>query len=97
MRGNQARLVPAHESLIEAIRQGRLKHDEDSILRRHLLNVVYHPTRWGMSYRKETAESKYKIDAYAAMHLAFMAMQDATIRSKKLPADNKRRRQFLIQ
>ena len=50
-----------------------------------------------MSYRKETAESKYKIDAYAAMHLAFMAMQDATIRSKKLPADNKRRRQFLIQ
>ena len=97
MRGNQARLVPAHEALIEAIRQGRLKHDEDSILRRHLLNVVYHPTKWGMSYRKETAESKYKIDAYAAMHLAFMAMQDATIRSKKLPADNKRRRQFLIQ
>lgn len=96
MRGNQARLVPAHEALIEAIRQGRLKHDEDMILRRHILNVVYHPTKWGMSYRKETTESKNKIDAYAAMHLAFMAMQDATIRSKKVP-DNKRRRQFLIQ
>lgn len=96
MRGNQARLVPAHEALIQAIRQGRIKHDDDPVLTRHLLNVVQHYTKYGLSYRKETSESPLKIDAYAALHLAFTALQDATIRSKK-DTTVKRRRQFLIQ
>ena len=95
MRGNQARIVPQHEALIQTIRQGKIKHDGDQVLARHIYNVVYRTSRYGMSFGKEDAESKNKIDAYAAMLLAFMAASDAKIRSRKQP-EKRRGRSFVI-
>lgn len=94
MRGNQARIVPMHEALIEHIRQGKIKHDEDQRLRRHVLNVVYRTSRYGYSFGKENEESPDKIDAYVGMLLAFMAAMDAQIRSKKV--ETPRRRAFIL-
>lgn len=95
MRGNQARIVSSNEALITAIRHGKIKHDGDSTLRRHVFNVCYSISRFGMSFRKENAESPHKIDAYAAMLLAFMAASDASIRSKKT-SEVRKGRTFLM-
>ena len=92
MRGNQSRIVPQHEAMIQAIRQGRIKHDESMLLRKHLLNVEFRTSKYGMSFGKTNPN---KIDAYAAMLLAFMAATDAMIRSKK-ETEVRRGRTFLL-
>lgn len=84
MRGNQARLTYAHERMLSAILTAKIKHDGDPKLREHVLNARRHETRWGVSFSKESRESPKKVDAYAAMMLAYEAMYDVQTRGKEL-------------
>ena len=84
MRGNQARLTYAHERMLSAIIAGKLKHDGDLKLREHVLNARRNENRWGVSFKKESRESPKKVDAYAAMMLAYEAAYDAQTRGKTL-------------
>ena len=95
MRGNQARITQGHEALIDTIRKGKIKHDDDITLRKHVLNACWRVNQWGMSFQKENAESPNKVDGYAAMLLAFMAATDAVIRSNK-QTEVRKGRTFLL-
>lgn len=74
MRGNAHALTMSHEAMIREIKDGRLTHNGDRTLRRHALNVRGRENKYGLSYGKESRESPKKIDAYAALHLAFTAL-----------------------
>lgn len=74
MRGNAHALTMSHEAMIAEIKDGRLTHNGDRTLRRHALNVRGRENKYGLSYGKESRESPKKIDAYAALHLAFTAL-----------------------
>jgi phage terminase large subunit-like protein len=73
MRAHQADTVRATEALHRAITDKAVPHDGDPRLRRHVLNARRRPGRWGISFGKESRESKHKVDALAAMLLARMA------------------------
>jgi hypothetical protein len=73
MRGHSSETVRAVEALHRAIIDGDCPHDDDSRLRRHVLNARRRPNRWGVSFGKESRESPKKVDAVAAMLLARMA------------------------
>ncbi|MFC4089346.1 terminase [Micromonospora sp. GCM10011541] len=81
MRGSQKRSVQAHERLMSSIFDGKLFHDGDLTLRRHLLNAHRHNTPYGVSFRK--GDENRKIDAYAALMLAHEALYDLRTRGRK--------------
>ncbi|WP_144721224.1 terminase [Cellulosimicrobium sp. TH-20] len=83
MRGSKKELTLAHEQLVGAIFDGALSHDGDPHLRRHVLNVMRAENDYGVSFRKESRESPRKVDAYAAMFLAFTARRELLERGKK--------------
>lgn len=82
------RTTMAHERLIAAITDGTLKwsYRNDSplakTLRRHVLNVYRYENNFGVSFRKESRESRRKIDAYAALVAAYQAYTDLLERGK---------------
>lgn len=82
MRGQIQRGTRAHESLMSAILEGRIKHDGDRALRRHVLNARRRENAYGVSFGKESRESPRKVDLYAALMLAFAAYTDLTIKAK---------------
>lgn len=73
----------AHERLMRSIFDGKLHHDGDRALRRHILNVVQRVNNYGVSFGKESRESPRKVDLYAALMLAHEAMSDYRARGKK--------------
>ncbi|WP_018728512.1 hypothetical protein [Salinispora pacifica] len=81
MRGSQKRNTQAHERLMSSIFDGRVHHDGDLTLRRHLLNAHRHNTPYGVSFRK--GDERRKIDAYAALMLAHEALYDLRTRGRK--------------
>ncbi|MFB7012896.1 MULTISPECIES: terminase [unclassified Streptomyces] len=76
MRGGINELVSANERLVSAVEEGAIKHGGTRLpilhtLRRHVLNARRRIARnGGLSFGKESRESKKKVDAYAAMLLA---------------------------
>lgn len=76
MRTRQQLLTFATERLVAGIRDGSLRHDGGSLLRRHVLNARRRPNRWGISFGKERRGSDRKVDAFAALQLADMARAD---------------------
>lgn len=74
MRGNGPEITRTNEHLVGAVRAGAVLHNGDATLRRHVLNTYQAPNRWGMSFRKKSRESAYKVDAYAATLLAYVAL-----------------------
>lgn len=64
-----ARMVPASQQTYQLICEGKLAHDGDLVLARHVLNVIadQRPRGWRMSKPKG---SKRKIDAAIAMAIA---------------------------
>lgn len=85
MRTSLQRVTRAHERMVTAIFDGKLRHDGDADLRRHVLNVVRRENNYGVSFGKESRESKRKVDAYAAMLLAWEALHDIRTRAKPEP------------
>lgn len=82
MRTSLQRVTRAHERLVTAIFDGKIRHDGDADLRRHVLNVVRRENNYGVSFGKESKESKRKVDLYAAMLLAWEALHDLRTRAK---------------
>lgn len=65
----------AHEALMRTIWDGKLKHDGDPRLRRHVLNARRRNNTYGVYFGKESRESPRKVDAYAALMLAHIALE----------------------
>jgi phage terminase large subunit-like protein len=83
MRQSLKRVTLAHERLVQAIFDGRIKHQGDKALTRHVFNVRRRPNNYGISFGKESRESPRKVDAYAALMLAHEALHDYRTRGKK--------------
>lgn len=82
MRGSVQRSTRAHERIMQAILDGKIKHNGDRDLRRHVLNARRRETPWGLSFGKESKDSPKKVDAYAALMLAHEALHDYRTRGK---------------
>jgi hypothetical protein len=83
MRQSLQRVTRAHERLMRTILDGKLGHDGDLTLRRHVLNARRRTNNYGVSFGKESRESPRKVDAYAALLLAHEALHDLRTRGKK--------------
>lgn len=76
MRGNGRSLGLSNEQLMQTVIDGKQPISRDPLLRRHMLNARRHEDRFGnITFRKESRESKNKVDGYAALLLAYMALQ----------------------
>ncbi|MFF4424155.1 terminase large subunit domain-containing protein [Streptomyces sp. NPDC001549] len=64
------RMVPATQSVYDACRDGRLSHDGNPALSRHIGNAVLREDKYGARVTKEFAASRRKIDLAIAMILA---------------------------
>jgi phage terminase large subunit-like protein len=65
-----ARMVPATQAVYDACRDGRLSHDGNPALARHVGNAVLREDARGARITKEHASSRRKIDLAVAMILA---------------------------
>lgn len=85
MRRSQQLVVRAHERLMRAIFDRKLRYNaDDKDLRRHALNAMRASNNnYGVSFRKESRESPRKVDLYAALLLAFEALHDVRTRPQK--------------
>lgn len=83
MRQSLKRVTLANEKLMQRIFDGKLIHDGDLTLRRHVLNARRRSNNYGISFGKEGRESPRKVDGYAALLLANEAMTDYLTRGKK--------------
>jgi hypothetical protein len=83
MRQSLQTVTRAHERLVQAIFDVKVKYDGDLKFRRHMLNVRRRHNNYGVSFGKESRESPKKIDAYAAFLLAFEAAYDVRTKGKK--------------
>src|SRR5690606_30042275 len=64
------RMVPATQAVYDACRDGRLRHDGNPALARHIGNAVLREDKNGARITKEHASSRRKIDLAIAMILA---------------------------
>ena len=76
MRSRQQAFTNGAERFHDAVIEGVLKHDGDARLAEHVANARRRPNRHGLSFGKETRESKRKVDALAAAVLARIAYHD---------------------
>jgi hypothetical protein len=84
MRASQKTSTMAHERLMRTIFDGKLKHDGDLKLRRHVLNARRRVNNYGVSFGKESKDSPKKVDAYAALMLAHECLVEFRARGKKV-------------
>lgn len=64
----------AHERLVSALLNGKLFHNGDPILKQHMGNARKRFNVHGMSFGKEARGSSRKVDAYAALMIAYEAL-----------------------
>lgn len=83
MRQSLHRVTRAHERLLRAIIDRKVFHDGNRDLRRHVLNARRRTNKFGVSFGKESRESPRKVDAYAALVLAYEAYHDLRTRGGK--------------
>lgn len=83
MRSSTQAVTRAHERLMTTIFDRKIKHDGDPDLRRHVLNTRRAENNYGVSFRKESRESKRKVDLYAGLMLAHEAVHDLRTRVTK--------------
>lgn len=76
----------AHEALMRTVWDGKLRHDGDPRLRRHVLNARRRNNTYGVYFGKESRESPRKVDAYAALMLAHLALEKTRKAEAKRPA-----------
>ena len=83
MRQSLQRVTRAHERLAQAVLDGKIKHNGDRDLRRHVLNARRRVNTYGLSFGKESKDSPKKVDLYAALMLAHECLHDLRTRGKK--------------
>lgn len=76
MRGRLQQNTQATERLVAGIRDGKVRHDGGTLLRRHVLNARRRPNRFGISFGKDRKGSPRKVDGFAALQLADMCRAD---------------------
>jgi phage terminase large subunit-like protein len=59
---SNARMVPAVQELYSGIVDGQVTHGDDPDLNRHVSNAVIHETPRGVTIKKQSKDSKHKID-----------------------------------
>lgn len=82
MRKSVKEVTRANERLVQAVMDGKIKHDGDLNLTRHVMSVRRHENRHGVSFTKDEREGRSRIDLYAAMLLAHEALLDMGKRGK---------------
>lgn len=82
MRQSLQKVTRANERLVQTILDRKLRHDGNKMLQRHVLNVMRRENNYGVSFGKAGRESPRKVDAYAAMLLAYEALLDLRGRGK---------------
>lgn len=95
MRASLQRVTRANERTIQAVKDEKLRHDGDLAMRRHVLNVRRRSNKHGVSFGKESRESPRKIDAYAALVLAFECLADFRAKGQKPKTQRTGRAYFL--
>ncbi|HEX9227482.1 MAG TPA: hypothetical protein VF885_12640 [Arthrobacter sp.] len=73
MRGSRKESTLANERLMAAVPDKVIKHNGHAALERHVMNARRRPNEYGISFGKESRESKDKCDLWAGMLLAYMA------------------------
>lgn len=73
MRGVKKATI-AHERLVHALQNAQLHHNGDGLLVQHIMNARKRYNVHGMSFGKESRESLKKVDGYAALMLAYEAL-----------------------
>jgi hypothetical protein len=73
MRGNQKEITEMNVALVGAVENGMVKHSGHYGLGRHFKNAKRRNNKFGTSFGKANRDSQYKVDAYAAALLAFIA------------------------
>ena len=76
MRTSLQKSTLAHERLMRAIFDVKLRIQRDPDMKRHMLNARRRENNYGVSFGKESRESPRKVDAYAALLLAYEALHD---------------------
>jgi phage terminase large subunit-like protein len=77
MRGQTKRFALDTERFLDAALEGEMTHDNNPVLRQHVLNARRHPTKFdAISIRKASKDSTRKIDAAVCAVLAFGSRQD---------------------
>lgn len=94
MRSSLKLSTMAHERLMSAIFDRKLKHNGDRRLRRHAMNTRRRVNNYGLSFGKESRHSQRKIDAYAALMLAHEALTNHRLKAK--PEKPKTRRGYFL-
>lgn len=74
------RMAPAVGHFSDAVAEGRLTHDGDPVLARHIANARAKETRWGLVITKEHKDSPRRIDAAVAAVLAHEAAHASAAR-----------------
>ncbi|MFF0393269.1 hypothetical protein ACFYS8_31915 [Kitasatospora sp. NPDC004615] len=85
MRAKQREITTEHMAMVGAIETAALPHVRDYSLTRHTLNARKRLNQYGISFGKESRESKLKIDLYAVMVLAWIAHRRLTESGKLKP------------
>lgn len=83
MRQSLKRVTLAHERLMQTIFDGKVWHNGDLSLKRHVLNARRRTNNYGISFGKESRESQRKVDLYAALLLAHECLYDYRTRGGK--------------
>ncbi|MFB7420770.1 terminase [Streptomyces sp. NPDC056210] len=73
MRGNQKEITEMNMALVGAVENKMVKHTGHYGLGRHFKNAKRRNNKFGTSFGKANRDSPYKVDAYAAALLAFIA------------------------
>ncbi|MFE3578142.1 terminase [Streptomyces vinaceus] len=84
MRSSLKTSTLAHERLMRAVFDRKIRHDGDRALRRHVLNAMRRTNNYGLSFGKESKDSPRKVDLYAALMLAHECLVDLRARGKKV-------------
>jgi phage terminase large subunit-like protein len=83
MRGQTKRFAFDCERLEDAVLEEEVWHDNNAVLKQHVMNAKRHPTTYdAISIRKVTKDSSKKIDAAVCAVLAFGARQDYLMSKK---------------
>lgn len=88
MRGNQKQFTLDCERFEDSVLEGEITHNNDPVLRQHVLNAHRRPNNHGIAISKASKDSSRKIDAAVCAVLAFGARQELLMskknRSKKV-------------
>lgn len=73
MRGNQREITTLNMALVGAVENQKVSHNGHFGLKRHVENTKRRHNKFGVSFGKASRDSSYKVDAYAATLLSYIA------------------------